>query len=674
MGGCKFIDNGGGTPNDGGFDGFSPQGPLLVATPTSADFGAVNVGSKSASKTITVANSGPGTTGALAVTLSGGSAFVVDSDGCTQMSLATTGSCSVTVHFAPSMSGAQSASLEVSSSPGGNVVVSLSGTGAGAGVLSISPAMKDFGSVEVGSMSAPSTFTVTNTGTAQSGAVTVALSGSDAAHFALSPDLCTGKTLAPMATCTVGVTAYPTSPGSKAATLTAQAAGDNGTATASLAANGLAAVFVITPPSFAFGPVTEGSPPASKTFTVENVGNQDAGAPMLAVTGPNAGDFTLSANMCTSGLGSMGTCTFAIDFAPTTPMGESATVTASATNVTSGQASLTGTGQASSAHLTISPTSQPLGSVVQGGTGTDFPFMVSNDGASATGPLTVAISGTMKADFALGMDGCTGQTLAIGASCTVNAHFAPGASSRGGESATLTVGGNPGGSATATLSGTALAAAQLSIAQVPVPQWTGVPVGTTSAPVTFTVQNTGDEPTGTISFATSGTNSADFVAVAPNPCTGPLQGGQSCMFQMEFLPSTAAGTESATLEATSATGGTGQASLEGTAFWVLTLKVVSDTTVDPPNGIYCYPQYVRSATVTGSNGMACSIMNGSDSTCSWVFADQTMVTIAESTGPSTYATFSWQGCTPTMGVSTNPCTFPMTSNLTVTADFCGNGG
>jgi hypothetical protein len=58
--------------------------------------------------------------------------------------------------------------------------------------------MNDFGPVQVGSMSAPFAFTVTNAGTAPSGAVTVALSGSDASQFALSSDLCSGKTLAPM--------------------------------------------------------------------------------------------------------------------------------------------------------------------------------------------------------------------------------------------------------------------------------------------------------------------------------------------------------------------------------------------------------------------------------------------------------------------------------------------
>jgi hypothetical protein len=786
LAGCKFNETSGSSTYDGGFDAFAPQNPLLVATPASADFGMVDVGSRSAAKTVVVANVGPGTTGALGITLSGGGGFSIDTDGCTEMSLATTGSCSVSLRFAPKAVGLQSATLRVSGNPGGDAVVSLSGTGAGTGSLAIAPATDDYGPLAVGSTSAPFTFTVTNKGNAPTGAVTIALTGSDAEQFAAGPDLCTGKSLAPLASCTVAVSASPTTPGSKAATLTAQAAGENGTATASVTMNALAGpTFVINPPSYGFGPVVVGTPPGTgKTFTVENVSGVDAGVlPALALSGPNAQDFAIATNMCTTPLGPMGTCSFSLTFSPTTGMAESATLTASATGATSGQASVSGTGLAPAAltitpssqpfaplvqgapasadvafqvkntgavstgmltaslggtnadqfglgidgctgqtlgasgtctvnahfapnltgmpgglqaslqvsgmpggqtattltgtaiapaHLTVTPTTKALGSVLQGGQGTDFPFLVANDGGATTGPLTVAISGVMMGDFGLGMDGCTGQTLGAAGTCTVYAHFAPGSSSRGAESATLTVGASPGGNVPVTLTGTALAPAQLSIGQSSVPQWTGVGVGTTSAPVTLTVQNSGDLPTGDISFPTSGGDSKDFFAVGPNPCTAPLQAGQSCMFQVEFVPSTAVGTESTTLEATSTTGGTATASLQGTGLWVLTLNMLNDPTMDPDAGQYCYPKYLTAATVVSSDGATCSIVNGASTACTWLYDDGTMITLSQ--GPTMYGQLTWQGCTPTVGVPNSPCSFSMTTNVDITADYCGHGG
>jgi hypothetical protein len=777
LAGCKFNDNSGGTTYDGGFDGFAPTAPLLVAAPASADFGMVGVGSKSATKTIVVANVGPGTTGSLAVTLSGGSDFVIDTDGCNGMSLATTGNCSVAIHFAPTTSGSQSASLQVSATPGGTAQVSLSGTGAGASSLAIAPTANDFGALQVGTMSMPATFTVTNKGNGASGAVTVALSGSDAQQFAVSSDLCSGKTLAPLATCTVNVSANPTAPGSKAATLTAQAAGDNGTATASLSANALAGpTFVINPPTYDFGPVVEGTPPGpGKTFTVQNVGSADAGLPALAVTGPNAQDFTIATNMCTAGLAPMGTCSFALTFLPSTGMPESATVTASAANAMSGQASVTGTGltpaaititpssqpfaplvqgampsadvpfqvkntgavatgalavslagtnadqfglgmdgctgqmlgagatctvnvhfapttsstsgslQASlqvggmpggqtaatltatsiaPAHLTVTPTTQPLGSVLQGGKGPDLPLTVSNTGDVATGPITVALSGMMMADFGLGMDGCTGQTLMKGGSCTVYAHFAPAAGSHGNETATLTVSASPGGSVPVTLTGTAQAPAQLSITQPQVPEWSGVGVGDVSTPVTFTLQNLGDATTGDISFPpATGNNGGDFIPVAPNPCTGPLAGGQSCMFQVQFWPTTA-GSESATLQAAAAPGGVASVNLVGTALWVLTLSVVNEPS--GPNSP-CNPRFITGASISATDGsISCSLSN----TCTALYNDGAAVSLQP--GPTTgFGNLTWVGCSGSEG---GPCVFTMTSNMAIIADYCGEGG
>ncbi len=672
LGACKFGDNGAGY--DGGFDGLAPTGPVLAAEPTTQDFGTVNLGLKSAAKAIVLASVGSKTTGALAVTLTGGAAFAVDSDGCTGATLASGGACTVSLHFAPAGAGAQSATLSVAAAPGGDVSVSLSGTGAGKGSLEIGPAAQDLGEPVVGSNSAPFPFKVTNSGTATSGAVTLAVTGTDANQFAISSDPCSGQTLAPKASCTVVVAASPTTPGSKAASLTATSAGDPGTATASLSAIALAgATFVVKPLAYDFGSVVQGAPAGTgQTFTVENVGGVASGSPMLAVTGANAEDFALSANTCTGPLAALAlspdggvtpsTCTFVLGFTPSTAAPETATVTASAPGTASGQATVTGTGLAPApATLTIAPTTQPLDPVAQGGAGADYPFTVTNSGHVTSGAIAVSMAGTNKSDFALGTDGCTGQTLAPGLSCTVYAHFAPSAASRGAESATVTATASPGGSATVTLGATALAPASLSIAQPAVPEWQNEPVGTTAATyLSLTVTNNGDEPSDTIAYQVTG---SEFAIVQPNPCTASLAGGQGCTFQVSYTPLTAGTIQTEALTASSTSGGSAKVSLQATALWVLTVIAANDAS---PN---CQQSYVHGATVSASSGLSCYIVNGASSTCTQLFKDGATVTLSQALAQGSYASFNWFGCN---GLYGTPCTFPMTSNVTVTADYCGH--
>src|SRR5262249_27406871 len=156
----------------------------------------------------------------------------------------------------------------------------------------------------------------------------------------------------------------------------------------------------------------------------QNTGGVTSQVPAVAVGGANHGDFVVLSSTCTSALPALAECTFVLTFAPSTVGAESASLTVTATDATSGQAMVTGTGLAPSA-IGISPTSQDFGPLVQGApAGSDVPFTVTNTGGVATGTLTASLGGTNADQFGLGTDGCTGHTLAASASCTVNAHFA----------------------------------------------------------------------------------------------------------------------------------------------------------------------------------------------------------------------------------------------------------
>jgi hypothetical protein len=107
--------------------GGSSGGPAaLSASPSSVSFGSTAVGSTSAAQNVTVSN--PGSTAASVSSVSASGPFSQTNNCGT--SIAAGGSCTVSVKFAPTASGAASGTLSVASSaPGSPLTVALSGTG-----------------------------------------------------------------------------------------------------------------------------------------------------------------------------------------------------------------------------------------------------------------------------------------------------------------------------------------------------------------------------------------------------------------------------------------------------------------------------------------------------------------------------------------------------------------
>jgi len=85
--------------------------------------------------------------------------------------------------------------------------------------ISASPSSKDFGSVNVGSLSLPQTFTITNTGTGNLVIGSIYLTGENLDQFVTQNDICTGRIIAPTATCTIEVLFIPSFVGTLTADL-----------------------------------------------------------------------------------------------------------------------------------------------------------------------------------------------------------------------------------------------------------------------------------------------------------------------------------------------------------------------------------------------------------------------------------------------------------------------
>ncbi len=103
--------------------------------------------------------------------------------------------------------------------------------------LSIAPGDGNFGRLLAGSAAQRRSFTVTSDGTADLVIGSpIAIGGSGAGYFALENDLCSGRTLAPDATCTFDVVCTPSAAGAPAATLTIPSNDPGGPAAIALSA------------------------------------------------------------------------------------------------------------------------------------------------------------------------------------------------------------------------------------------------------------------------------------------------------------------------------------------------------------------------------------------------------------------------------------------------------
>jgi hypothetical protein len=177
-------------------------------------FAPVMVGQASPPSTYTIANSGGAATGELGV-FTDDPQFAKGNDLCSGVSLDPGQTCTFTITFAPTKPGAAASVLKVLSA--GVVLATLQITGTGSPVsslaLTMTPVTLDFGTTVLSEPVGPMTFTVTNTGTTATGALSVVKSDSPASTGGASQFTFTttcSAPLAPSATCQVAVTFDPT--------------------------------------------------------------------------------------------------------------------------------------------------------------------------------------------------------------------------------------------------------------------------------------------------------------------------------------------------------------------------------------------------------------------------------------------------------------------------------
>jgi hypothetical protein len=314
------------------------------------------------------------------------------------------------------------------------------------GILTVTPSpMPAFPSTLVNSTSAAQTLTLANSGGGQATGIGVTFAGPFSRPAGGAGGTC-GATLNAGATCTINVVFTPTATGSATGTATINASVAVFGSPVALSGTGAAPTYTATvsPSPLAFGNWATGTSSNPKSVTVTNTGNSPLTNGTFAFAGGTPQPFSrpggTSGGTCTATLAVGASCTIGVDFAPATAVAFSRTLTVAyadsgtAATVTGSVVTLTGTGVATKAPVSIAP--NPLTITDAAGTFNNTGTVTFTNNAAAGGSsvavtgVTVNGSGFILLGGGAGIwgftsqtDNCTGTNLAPGANCTVVVNF-----------------------------------------------------------------------------------------------------------------------------------------------------------------------------------------------------------------------------------------------------------
>lgn len=281
--------------------------PGVDLNKTSLDFGGQRVGTTSGSQTVTLTNNG---SAALAIgTIAVDGAWAQTND-CAS-SLPVDASCTITVTFAPTTTGAQTGALTIGSDAAGSPhTVSLTGTGI-APAVSLDPATLDFGNQPVGITSAARTLTITNSG---SDALEIDdRSIAPTGDFEISNSTCptSPASLPAMASCTVSITFTPSTTGNRSATLTIGSDAAGSPHTVALTGIGTQPDASLSPTTLDFASQIVGTTSSAKSVTLTNTGTDTLTLGAITIDGEWA-----QTNTCSATLAPGASCSFSVTFTP----------------------------------------------------------------------------------------------------------------------------------------------------------------------------------------------------------------------------------------------------------------------------------------------------------------------------------------------------------------------
>lgn len=222
--------------------GVSATAPISSLSATSLTFDPQVLGQgASQTKTVTVSDPGSSPLTISSVVISGTNASdFKESDNCTGTAVAAGSSCTISVTFAATILGSETATLTLTSNAAQSPqTVALNGSGITQPAFSLSSNLVIYSTQLLNSgASANKTLTVTNSGTGSLTVSSLTMSGTNAADFTQSNN-CTTAQIAPGSTCTITVVFAATVAGMETATLTIASNAPNSPQTVTLNGAGI---------------------------------------------------------------------------------------------------------------------------------------------------------------------------------------------------------------------------------------------------------------------------------------------------------------------------------------------------------------------------------------------------------------------------------------------------
>lgn len=337
----SVTDNATGSPQTVSLTG-TGIAPFVKLTPSSLTFAGQQVGTTSASQSVTLKNTGNATLTINSITANGDFAQT-NTCGST---LAISASCTLSVTFTPTASGTRTGSVSISDNAiGSPQAVTLTGTGL-APVVTLSPTALTFISQTVGTTSSPQTVTLTNTGNSSLTITSIAATGDYA-----QTNTC-GSTVNAGANCSISVTFTPTTTGTRTGAVTIADNATGSPQTVSLSGTGTtstAPAVSLSTTSLTFGNQVVGTTSSPQSVTLTNTGN----ATLTITTIVASGDYAQT-NTCGSNVVAGANCSVSVTFTPATTGTRTGTITFTDDAGDSPETvSLTGTGMLAVASPTL---------------------------------------------------------------------------------------------------------------------------------------------------------------------------------------------------------------------------------------------------------------------------------------------------------------------------------
>jgi 6-phosphogluconolactonase (cycloisomerase 2 family) len=305
-----------------------------------------------------------------------------------------------------------------------------------------------------------------------------------------------------------------------------------------------------TPQSLAFGGVDVGVTSAAQTVTLSNAADAPAGLDVgqIATTGTSAGDFSITTDGCSNLTVPPGdTCEVEVAFTPSSLGGKSAALSIPS-NAVDSPLTVPLSGSGTDPDQSIAPASIPFGDQLTG-TASSVRTVTLTNQPSASAPDVIGQAQILGADagqFGIVTDACSGQTLAVGASCALTVRFAPTLVQV--SEASLSIPSNdPTSPATVALSGTGTSPDE-SVSPSAI-QFGEVPIRGQSSTQAVTVANRGSAtaPLSVGSVALGGSDPGQFDIVFDGCSNQEIAVGQQCQLGVRMAPSVA-GPASATVQ------------------------------------------------------------------------------------------------------------------------------